>query len=65
MTVTDQGIGFDLEDAINSCGIGLTSMRERLKMVNGELSIESRLQHGTTIHARVPLSTKVKSADAE
>jgi len=63
MTVRDQGIGFDLEDAINSCGIGITSMRERLKMVNGELSIESRLQHGTTIRARVPLNPKVKSPD--
>jgi signal transduction histidine kinase len=62
--VRDQGIGFDTEETINSCGIGLTSMRERLKLVDGQLSIESRLQIGTTIHARVPLNPKVKSASA-
>jgi len=37
-------------------------MPERLKLVGGELSIESRLQHGTTIHARVPLSSGMKAA---
>jgi len=30
-------------------------MEERLKLVNGTLSIESNLQSGTTIHARMPL----------
>jgi PAS domain S-box-containing protein len=64
LMVRDQGIGFDTEETINSCGIGLTSMRERLKLVDGQLSIESRLQIGTTIHARVPLNPKVKSASA-
>jgi signal transduction histidine kinase len=39
-------------------GVGLTSMKERLKSVGGELSIESQPQVGTTIHARVPLSNE-------
>jgi signal transduction histidine kinase len=64
LMVRDQGIGFDAAGTINSRGIGLTSMRERLKLVDGELSIESRLQIGTTIHARVPLNPKMKSASA-
>ncbi len=64
LMVRDQGLGFDIEDTINSLGIGLTSMRERLKLVDGQLSIESRLQLGTTIHARVPLNPKMKSASA-
>jgi signal transduction histidine kinase len=36
-------------------GLGLTSMRERLKLVDGKLSIESKTKQGAIIHARVPL----------
>ena len=57
LTVRDAGRGFDAESASNDGGLGLTSMRERLKLVAGELSIESRPGRGTTIVARVPLST--------
>jgi signal transduction histidine kinase len=32
-------------------------MRERLRLIGGELTIRSRAGHGTTIGARVPLST--------
>src|SRR5215831_14706345 len=34
--------------------LGLTSMRERLKLVRGTISIDSHLGHGTTIQARIP-----------
>jgi signal transduction histidine kinase len=33
-------------------------MRERLQLVNGEFSIESKAGQGTTIYARVPLATE-------
>jgi signal transduction histidine kinase len=56
LTVQDLGIGFEYEAAINGSGLGLTSMRERLKLVNGTVSIDSQLGRGTTIHARAPLS---------
>jgi signal transduction histidine kinase len=56
LTVSDSGVGFDSEAAKTSPGLGLISMEERLKMLNGTFSIESRPQHGTTIHARVPFS---------
>jgi len=55
LTVRDSGIGFNVEQALNGHGLGLTSMRERLKLVHGKLSIESHPQGGTTIHASVPL----------
>jgi PAS domain S-box-containing protein len=64
LSVRDSGIGFDLDEAMKGRGVGLSSMRERLKLVGGEFSIESRPQHGTTIHARVSLSPKMKSASA-
>jgi signal transduction histidine kinase len=55
LTVTDSGTGFDPEAAKESQGLGLISMKERSKVVNGELSIESQPKVGTTIHARVRL----------
>jgi signal transduction histidine kinase len=55
LTVRDSGAGFDLEAALKGRGTGLISMKERLKLVNGELSVESRPERGTTIRARVPI----------
>jgi signal transduction histidine kinase len=55
LTVRDGGRGFDPESVSQDGGLGLTSMRERLKLVAGELSIESQPDSGTTIVARVPL----------
>jgi signal transduction histidine kinase len=56
-TVSDSGAGFDLEAALKSRGLGLTSMQERLQLVKGKFSIDSKPQRGTTIHARVPLTS--------
>jgi PAS domain S-box-containing protein len=56
LTVSDSGSGFDIEAAKKGRGLGLISMEERLKILNGTLSIESQLKRGTTIHAFVPLS---------
>jgi signal transduction histidine kinase len=64
LTVRDSGIGFDPEEPMKGRGLGLTSIRERRRLVNGNLSIDSRPQHGTTIQARVPLTTRMKSAGA-
>lgn len=61
LTVSDSGIGFDPEEAMKGRGIGLASMNERLKLVNGDLSIDSQVQRGTTIHVHVPLSPGMKS----
>ena len=58
LTISDSGAGFDLEAARKGRGLGLTRMEERLKLVNGTFSIDSRPQPGTTIHARVPVSSK-------
>jgi len=55
LAVRDSGIGFDWRDAMNRGGLGLISMRERLRLVNGELSIRSEPGRGTTVIARVPL----------
>jgi PAS domain S-box-containing protein len=64
LTVRDSGIGFDPQDAMKGRGLGLTSIRERLKLMNGDLSIDSQPQRGTTIQARIHLDTGTKSAGA-
>jgi PAS domain S-box-containing protein len=53
LSVMDSGVGFNPE-AVRGHGLGLTSMRERLKLVSGQLSIDSERQRGTTVRARVP-----------
>jgi signal transduction histidine kinase len=55
LVVQDGGTGFQIEQALKSGGIGLRSMKERLKLLNGNLSIDSKLGRGTTIRARLPL----------
>jgi PAS domain S-box-containing protein len=55
LTVRDEGVGFDVDAANRGSGLGLTSMRERLKLVGGELFIESHLTRGTTVVARTPV----------
>jgi signal transduction histidine kinase len=55
LMVSDSGIGFDWQDAMNRQGLGLISMRERLHLVNGELSIQSEPGRGTTVRAHVRL----------
>jgi PAS domain S-box-containing protein len=55
LTVQDGGSGFELQKALNGRGLGLISMKERLKLVEGQLTIETRSPGGTTIRARVPL----------
>ena len=61
LEVSDQGVGFDVRDKRNSGGLGLVSMAERISQVNGTFSIDSQLNVGTRIRARVPLAAKAKA----
>jgi signal transduction histidine kinase len=57
LTVRDAGLGFDSEGVMNNRGLGLVSMLERVTLVKGAFSIDSRPERGTTINVRVPLSS--------
>ena len=48
LEIMDAGVGFDIESAKASQGLGLISMQERLKLLSGTLSIESQQERGTT-----------------
>jgi PAS domain S-box-containing protein len=63
LCVSDSGSGFDPDEVISGKGLGLTSMKERLKLVDGQLSIESKPGHGATVHARVPLEAIAAGPD--
>jgi PAS domain S-box-containing protein len=55
LVVRDPGAGFDVEEAKARGGLGLVSMQERINMLSGQFSIESRPGEGTKIVASVPL----------
>lgn len=61
LTVRDLGVGFDSEDILERSRMGFDLMKERLKLVDGELSIESQRGRGTAIHARVPFNPRKSS----
>ena len=58
LTVSDRGAGFDADMAMSKGGLGLTSMRERVRLVNGTIAIDSKPEGGTTIRVHVPLKTE-------
>ena len=54
LTVRDDGVGFDPASSGMGRSLGLASMRERVRLVNGRLEIESESGRGTTIVAWIP-----------
>ena len=64
LTVEDSGAGFDPHEAMRGPGLGLTSMKERLKAIGGQLAVHSQRGRGTTIHAVAPLCVPAKPAKA-
>jgi two-component system sensor histidine kinase UhpB len=52
LRVKDDGRGFAFDEAEH--GLGIAGMRERALLVGGELTIESRPGHGTTVRLTVP-----------
>ncbi|MCM3870398.1 MAG: sensor histidine kinase [Pyrinomonadaceae bacterium] len=55
LRVSDNGCGFDYGSPKTTRGLGFISMRERLRLVGGEISIRSRPAQGTQIDVLVPL----------
>jgi signal transduction histidine kinase len=67
VSVCDQGVGFNLKDALNNGGLGVRSMGERAHLLGGRFKIVSDPQEGTRIDAWVPIQphTAQKSAAPE
>jgi signal transduction histidine kinase len=56
LRVTDDGDGFDPTDAFKTDSLGLTSMRERVRLIGGTLVIDATPGGGTAIKAHVALA---------
>ena len=59
LRIADDGAGFDPRLVEGKGGLGLVSMRERLRLVGGEIAINSRPGAGTRIDVQVPLGPAV------
>lgn len=59
LEVVDDGIGFDMREAeMRRPGMGLFSMRERVGLVDGRLSVDTAPGDGTRVTASVPLAVE-------
>jgi PAS domain S-box-containing protein len=56
--IHDTGVGFDLEASTSRLGLGIVSMKERVRLVHGEFSIHSQPGQGTEVRVFVPFSKK-------
>jgi len=63
LRISDDGVGFDHEDKRVHHGLGLISMRERLRSIGGELSIWSKPSLGTLLKGTVPVATKRSASE--
>lgn len=55
LTIGDDGQGFDLAEVRRAGGLGLISLDERVRLVRGNLRIDTRPQWGTEVWVQVPL----------
>lgn len=55
LVIQDFGKGFDLKSVRGKGGLGLVSMEERVRLVGGSLSVESKAGEGTRIEVCIPL----------
>ena len=61
LSIQDDGIGFDTAEVRQKPGLGLSSMRERVRIIHGVLRITSEPEKGTTISVQVPLEKSDRS----
>jgi signal transduction histidine kinase len=57
LSIKDNGTGFDPTAPRSKGGLGLISIKERVRLVGGTLSIESRPGDGTRVTVEVPVSS--------
>jgi signal transduction histidine kinase len=59
LSITDNGTGFDPGLLADQNGLGIVGIRERVRLVDGTISIHSQPGHGTQIEVRVPLTKRM------
>jgi signal transduction histidine kinase len=56
LRVQDKGVGFDPATVRSEPGLGLSSMEERVRLIQAKLSVKSAPGQGTTVEVCVPLA---------
>lgn len=54
MIVQDNGVGFDTTKINSDNSFGLSSLKERVALVNGNVNIDSKFSKGTAINVKIP-----------
>ena len=65
LLIEDYGRGFDPAQVPDEIGLGLISMRERARLIQGEIIVKSQPGQGTTIEIKAPLKEGAEGFDAE
>jgi signal transduction histidine kinase/ABC-type uncharacterized transport system substrate-binding protein len=55
LAVRDRGVGFDPKRTVAGHGLGLISMKERVKLFNGTFEVNTSPGAGTEVSVRIPL----------
>ncbi len=55
LSVRDRGVGFSPDQARSSRGLGLVSIKERVRLAKGTVEVQSEPQRGTTIVVHLPI----------
>jgi PAS domain S-box-containing protein len=63
LSIQDDGLGIDATEVRKMPGLGLSSIRERVRLVNGRHRIKSEPEKGTTIEVTVPLKPMAPKAE--
>ncbi|MDQ3328200.1 MAG: GAF domain-containing sensor histidine kinase [Chloroflexota bacterium] len=63
LLVRDDGRGFDHEVEQQDQGFGLMGMRERARLLGGDLAVESTDGRGTVLTVRLPLSSRQRGTE--
>jgi len=62
MTIADDGHGFDVAHSLEQGrGLGLVSIRERVRLAGGTVRFESEGTMGTRVHVQVPANALVNA----
>jgi signal transduction histidine kinase len=64
LTVSDRGNGMALDRAGMPAGLGLVSIKERTRLVNGTFQIRSESNQGTTLMLKIPVGAGSANANA-
>lgn len=60
LVIQDHGVGFDSNLVRRKRGLGLISMEERARLIQGTFSVSSKAGKGTKVEVRVPLPRREK-----